>query len=171
MIWQNTVTWRGSMTKEIFNADSGQNLTDLDALIIKIDDEDQRKFILIMRSLVEDMLRVSADNSKAITEMGKRFDQHMTEYTKQNDEINLWKNQGKGMWKVAALVLVPLQGLMGIGVNYLIDKAIALDQSITEMHRTLEATRTQVSQLELEVKNMKSGTQPEVAGVQPRKRR
>ena len=155
---------------EYTKVDTGP-LKDLDELTVTIEDASQREFVILMRTLVSDVIQVSNDNSKAIAEMGRRMKDHIEAYSKQTEEIKQWKNQGLGMWKVAGWVFLALQGVVGVGVNYLSNRATALEQTLAEIRQSITTSNATVTRLETEVRAMRETSPPDTVDAKPRKRR
>ena len=155
------------MTNEL-NEALKSPMADLDRLIKESGDPNMRAFILAMRAVTTELIQSAAENTKAIEDVGAKIDAHLKIYQAQSQEIQSWKNQGLGMWKILGYAMVLVQALVVWGGNFILEEAQQVRLDIATLKKDSETAASNTHQLARELEAIKPKYR---VGTPPRDRR
>ena len=94
--------------------DADRVLMDIETMIIKEDDPQQRAFLVVMNSINISLVA----NTRTVTDIGRKLEAHLVNFETHTKHEEALMNKGKGAWNILAWVLSIAQiGVIGAYVN------------------------------------------------------
>jgi len=118
---------------------------DIGKMIAEENDPKLRVLLLLVNAFNENL----TENTTATQSLGQKFDEHLTNFEERAAQDDALKNQGRGAYKVAAVVIAAVQ-VVGMGI-WLQAKA-----DIKEIHAAIADGKTAVTRFEERLKALEA---------------
>lgn len=118
---------------------------DIDAMIAGEPDPKLRVLLLLFKAFNQNL----AANTLAIQSLGKKFDEHLTTFESRAAQDDALKNQGRGIYRVAAYIIAAVQ-VAGMGIW------VQAREDIKEIHSAIADGKTAVTRLEERLKSLEA---------------
>lgn len=109
----------------------------IEALIQEEADPRERARLLILYQIAT----VLIDNVSAVRETTEEFRQHRIEYEAHVVREESYINQGRGMWRIAGVVLLIAQGSLGYLYTQHIDAMRRVEAAVTSQGKDIDALK------------------------------
>jgi hypothetical protein len=110
----------------------------IEALIQEEADPRERARLLILYQIAT----VLIDNVSAVRETADEFKDHRVEYVKHIEREEAYLNQGRGMWRIGAVVILAAQAALGYFYSRNVETMRRVEAIVTTQGRDIDGLKT-----------------------------
>ena len=110
----------------------------IEALIQEEADPRERARLLILYQIAT----VLIDNVSAVRETADEFKDHRVEYVKHIEREEAYLNQGRGMWRIGAVVILAAQAALGYFYSQHVETMRRVEAIVTTQGRDIDDLKT-----------------------------
>ena len=110
----------------------------IEALIQEEADPRERARLLILYQIAT----VLIDNVSAVRETADEFKDHRVEYVKHIEREEAYLNQGRGMWRIGAVVILAAQAALGYFYSRHVETMRRVEAIVTTQGRDIDGLKT-----------------------------
>lgn len=110
----------------------------IEALIQEEADPRERARLLILYEIAT----VLIDNVSAVRETADEFKDHRVEYVKHIEREEAYLNQGRGMWRIGAVVILAAQAALGYFYSQHVETMHRVEAIVTTQGKDIDGLKT-----------------------------